>query len=217
MQKFLQGRIDLVRCLIDSDLSYHYADLVLIICTVLSACASHRWPDKGEKRIDKQRFIELLVKHSTNDFHTSWVSVPSLLNDGLIDKKQTPYGKPGHDCDTYCDDEIDFSLEDAIKKYPHVPLKNLKQHCYAWLIYERLRCGYAHEYWHHRSITHVPASRKKARISYIGRESDSAIRRMISFHIDYLISLAEYNVSILPSKPSKYPSCWWIIDEKQLK
>jgi hypothetical protein len=214
MREFLQGRINLVKALRDSNLPFHYADLVLIICAVLSSCSSRRWPENG-KRIDKQRFIELLVKHSPEDFHTSWVSVPSLLNDGFIDETQTPYGKPGNGTRIYFDDEIDLSLEDAINKYPQVSLKNLKQHCYAYLIYERLRCGYSHEYWHHKSITHVPASYEGSCVSYIGRTSLSGntIRRMISFYLDYLIRLAEYHVSILPSICSAHPSCWWI-DEK---
>jgi hypothetical protein len=213
MREFLQGRINLVKALIDSSLSVHYADLVLIICAVLSACASRRWPDKGKKRIDKQRFIELLVNHSPDDFHTSWVSVPSLFNEDIIDVNQTPYGELGNACRVYCDDEIDLSLEDAIKKYSKVLPKELRQHCYASLIYKRLRCGYSHEYWHHDSITHVPPGRKDARVSYIGRSVSKTTtigKRMISFHLDYLIKLAEYHISILPSTCSEPPSCWWI-------
>jgi len=208
MQKFLQGRIDLIRDL-DNNSSVHYADKVLIVSAVLSACASHRWP--GQK-IDKKRFVELLVKHSPADFHTSWISVPSLLNDALIRKNQTPCGKAGNETRIYIDDEIDLSIQDTIIKYPQVSLKDLKQHCYAYLIYERLRNGYSHEYWHHDSITHVPASAKEARISYIGRLIGAVTKRMISFHLDYLITLAEYHVSILPSKPSTIPSSWWITE-----
>ena len=113
MQNFLQGRIDLVRDL-DNNSSVHYSDKVLIISAVLSACASHRWPGQ---RIDKKRFVELLVKHSPGDFHTSWVSVPSLLNDALISKHQTQYGEAGNETRIYGDDVIDLSIQDAIIKY----------------------------------------------------------------------------------------------------
>jgi len=209
MQEFLQGRINLVKALLDSSLPFHDADLVLIICTVLSACASRRWP--GVIGLDKKKFIELLVRHSPDDFHASWVSVPSLLNDGIIDEIETPYGKPGNGDGIYCDNEIDLCLEDAIKKYPQAQPVKLQEHCYAYLIYERLRCGYSHEYWHHESITHVQASRMKARVSYIARmTSPNTTRKMISFHLDYLIGLAEYHVSILPNTCSERPSCWWI-------
>lgn len=214
MREFLQGRINLVKSLIDSSLSVHYGDLVLITCAVLSACASRRWPRRlPGQNIDRRSFIELLAMHSQDDFRTSWVSVPSLLNDNLISETQTPYGNPGNASRIYIDNEIDLSLGDAIRKYPQVSSSDLRRHCYASLIYERLRCGYSHEYCPHESITHVPASRKNARISYIGRLSDKTIKRMISFHLNYLITLAEYHVSNLPSSPSTYPSPWWI-DEK---
>lgn len=81
MQDFLRGRINLVRVLIADVPAASYADLVLIICAVLSACSSRRWPGQG---IDKRRFIELLVMHSPPDFRTSWVSVPALINERLI-------------------------------------------------------------------------------------------------------------------------------------
>jgi hypothetical protein len=215
MQKFLQGRIDLVRSLIDNRLA-SYADLVLIICAVLSACASRRWrrPSKRRNGHDRGSFIELLVKYSPDDFRTSWVSIPSLINDNLIDESQTPYGNPGNTIRIYCDDEIDLSLEDAIRKYPRVLSKNLRQHCYASLIYERLRCGYVHEYCPHVTITPARPTHREARISYIGRSSGDTIRRMISFHLDYLISLAEYPVFNLPNSSSECPSPWWI-DEKK--
>lgn len=166
MQDFLKNRIKLVKNLCESDLPVHYADLVLILCSVLSACAARRWP--GE-RIDNKRFIELLVKHTPDTLKTSWISVPSLLNDGLITLTQTPYGNPGNTTRIYRDEEIDLCYDDAANKYPMVSDKTLRRHCYAAIIYERLRCGYTHEYWHHRSITHVPASRRSAYFSYIGR------------------------------------------------
>jgi hypothetical protein len=208
MKNFLKGRIELVKYLIDNEVpNVHYADLVLIITAVLSACASRRWKGKG---IDKKRFIELLINHSPEDFHTSWVSVPALLNEGLIRKDQTPYGKPGHDIEVFRDGEIDMSIEDARKRYPEVPCKKLKKFCYASLIYEWLRCGYSHEYWAHENITHVPATRRNARVSYIARGTNNGTRIMVSFHPDYLIKLAEHHVSILPCSSSELPCCWWI-------
>jgi hypothetical protein len=209
MNEFLQGRINLIKELLRSDIEVHYADLVLIVCTVLSACASRRWPNRVIG-IDRKKFIELLVIYSSPDFRTSWVSVPSLLNAGLITNNQTPYGKPGYGCNIYCDDEIDLSIEDAMEKYHPTSPDLLQEHCYASLIYERLRCGYSHEYCAAKYITHVPPSRKDARISYIGRLMNNEIKRMISFHLDYLIKLAEYHVAILPNSCSEYPSCWWI-------
>ena len=105
-------------------------------------------------------------------------------------------------------------MDDALQKFHNILKNKIKQHCYAYLIYERLRCGYSHEYWQGRDVTHIPPSDEKARISYIGRLSpEKKVKRMISFHLDYLISLAEHHVSIIQDNPLPNPSKWWI-DEK---
>jgi hypothetical protein len=201
MQKFLEGRVALIKHLIEGDIVVDPADLVLIICAVLSACAAHRWP-RRRRSSDKERFIRLLIECSPPEFRTTWVSVPALLNDGLIAESDTPYGNPGHGTRICCDDEIDLSREDAIARYPQVAVKTLKEYSYASLIYRWLRCPYSHEYRAHANVTKVQASRKPARVSYIGRISLTTpeIRRMVSFHLDYLIKLAEYHVSILPAE-----------------
>jgi hypothetical protein len=210
MKRFLKGRIDLVKALAANEPMVSYADLVLIITAVLSACASCRWPGK---RIDKKRFIELLVMHSPSDYRTSWISVPALINDAFIDESDTPYGIAGNCTRIYRDDEIDLSFEDFGTKYPNVPIEEIRKHCYASLIYDWLRCGYCHEYCAHENINQAPASRQEARVSYIGRSSCNKIIRMVSFHLDYLIRMAEHHISILPITASSPPSMWWI-DQK---
>jgi len=211
MQDFLRGRVELARALMKGTPAVAcYADVALVTCAVLSACASHRWPGRG---IDKQRFIELLVRHSPPSFRTSWVCVPALLNDGLISQNQTPYGRPGHSARIHPDDAIDLSLEEAKRKYPKVCAKELRRHCYAYLVYERLRCGYAHEYRPGRDVTEHPPSSKDARLSYIGRLGKEGTRRMLAVHLEYLLRLAEHHVSNLPETKCCRPSLWWIDGE----
>lgn len=206
MKRFLEGRLNIAKAISSDVPGASYADVVLIITAILSACASLRWPGQ---RIDKKRFIELLVKQSKKDFHTSWISIPALINQGLISAEKTPY-RGSNFCRVFCDEEIDLSLDEAKKQYPNVTSK-LRKHCYASLIYEWLRCGYVHEYCPHENITSVPASRHKARVSYIGRISPGENhKRMVSFHLDYLMSIAEHHISILASKGSSPPATWWI-------
>jgi hypothetical protein len=176
-----------------------YGDIVLIACAVLSGCAAYRWPKQDEKS-DKKRFTRLLIEHSAPEFRTSWISIPSLLNDGFIREDETPWGTPGNGCRILCDDEIDLSLEDVETRYPRIPEEWIREYSYASLIYKRLRCAYSHEYCPHASINEMQASRKEARISYIGRNSTNGIERRVSFHLDYLIKLAEYHVSVLPPR-----------------
>ena len=102
MQKFLEERMDFVKDLLRSDMAVSYGDIVLIACAVLSACAACRWP-KQDKKSDKERFTRLLIEHSAPEFRTSWVSIPSLLNDGLISEDETLWGTAGNGCRIFCD------------------------------------------------------------------------------------------------------------------
>ena len=207
MKHFLKGRLDIAKALSSYIPGATYADVVLIITAVLSACASLRWPGRG---IDKKRFIELLVLHSPVDFHTSWISIPALINQGFISEEEMPY-KKGNFTRIFCGEEIDLPINEASVRYPNVPNEQFKQHCYASLIYEWLRCGYAHKYCPHENVTHVSPSHKEARVSYIGRLiGENRRKRMLSFHLDYLMSIAEYHISILASKKSSPPTTWWI-------
>ena len=206
MERFLRGRLELAKALADDIPLASYADVVLIITTVLNACASIRWPGKG---IDRKRFIELLVIHSPSEFHTSWVSVPALIDQEHIAENETPYAR-GDAARIFRDEEIDLCIDEADRQYPNLGRPRLRKHCYASLIYEWLRCGYAHEYCPHQNATHVPATRAGARVSYIGRLVHNKVRRMVSFHLDYLMAIADYHVSILPSTGSPRPSTWWI-------
>lgn len=207
MKQFLENRVKLVKKLVSSVEGVSYSDIVLIITAIISACSSIKWPGTG---IDKKRFIELLVNYSPSSFRTSWISIPALINSGLLDESDTEYGKPGQKTRVFKDDEIDLSLSDANNQYPQIQIKDLKKHSYASLIYEWLRCGYAHEYCPHSSITEVQASRDKARVSYIGRITNERIERMVSFHLDYLINIAEYHVSNLADSSIPQPQQWWL-------
>lgn len=203
---FLSERIKLVRSLAQgADPRIGYSELALIVCAVLSACAAHRWPGRGN---DRRRFIELLVRHSDIRFSTAWVSIPALLNARHLANKDTPYGHPGHETRIFCDAEIDLSLEDAQERYASVDRQVLRNHCYAALIYERIRCAYVHEYRIGNDMITVPASRRSARVSYIGRGEQ--MQRMVHFHLDYLIDLADHHVSMSASKGEAEPSKWWI-------
>lgn len=204
MQTFLNGRIELARALASGELQSHPADVGLIATAVLSACSAICWPDRGS---DKKRFIELLVSRSHSEFHANWVSVPALLNDGLVQVENTLYGSDNN-TNIFCGAEVDLSLSQAVQQFPTVSEHKLRTYSYAALIYKRLRCGYAHEYWPHETITCVTPSRKAARVSYIGRGPE--LRRMACFHLEYLLNLAEHHVSSLPSNAISRPAKWWI-------
>lgn len=196
MKEYLRKRIELARYICTTPMA-SYEDVVLILTAVISACAAWRWPGKGK---DRERFIRLLTEYSLPDHHADWVCIPALINDCILQESETPY----HNNDTaiFTDEEVDLSPMDARAKYAALTEDQLRKHNYASLLYKYLRCGYAHEYIPHGTITHVPATQRAARISYIGRlgtDSDK-ITRMICFHPDYLFNVAEHHVSVLPSR-----------------
>jgi hypothetical protein len=208
MQTFLQGRIDLVKSLRDSSLPVTAQDLELILTAVMSACAACRWPGEG---FDRRRFVESLVRFSPPELHVDWVSTSALLELSVISDSQTPWGVFGQEIRIFTGEEIDGPIPVMAERYRTVSVRDLKKASYANRIYEWLRCGYAHIYWGAGNTTHVPPSDRPAQISYIGRrERDGSLSRIASFHLDYLIQVAQEQVSTLPNEKLDEPTTWWI-------
>ncbi len=208
MKDYLTKRLKVVDALAEMDGLDAFPDMMVILMTILSACAAHRWP--GD-RIDRKRFIELLVRHSHSEARTDSVCVPALINLGLVTEADTLYGSSGLNTRIFRDEEIDLSLEAAQRAFSAVDRKLLKSNCYASLIYEWLRCGYAHEYSPHQFITTCQPSCKQARVSYISRRlKGQNSLKMVGFHYDYLRNLVEHHISALPELKSKRPSRWWV-------
>ena len=208
MRNFLQGRIDLAQKLRTSALSVHYADLVLILTSVISACAAWRWPGRG---FDAKRFIETLVHFNSTELNVERISIGGLLELELISEAESPWASIGDRYRIFTGDEIDGSLEEMSLKFPTISTADLKKASYAALIYRWLRCGYAHEYWAAGNTTHVAPSNTPGQISYIGRlQPDKSVVRMSSFHLEYLFDVTQQQVSKLSDKSIKQPDRWWI-------
>lgn len=134
MRQFLEGRVRLVQQLLVDGPEVDYADLMLILTAVLSACAAVRWPTRKGERIDKRRFVELLVSASAPGARTGYISLPALLGSGLISESQTPWAAPGKSSRIYKGEEIDCDLNSALAAFPTISKKELKRHSYACLI-----------------------------------------------------------------------------------
>jgi hypothetical protein len=169
MREFLQDRIRPVNQLIKGRPEVVYADLVLMLTAAISGYAAGRWPGRGT---DHYRYMELLVRYSPAEFHCDFVCVAGLLRSNLIAESQTPWSEQGKTTRIFTDQKIDLSLGDAQMPYHHLSVSELNNHAFGTLVYHWLRCLYAHEYALSRSATHMPASRHKAKISYIERLND---------------------------------------------
>jgi hypothetical protein len=208
MQSFLQGRVDLVKTLRESSLPVTYHDLALILTAVMSACAACRWPGRG---FDPKRFVESLIRFSSPELHLNWVSTGALLEIGAISDSQTPWGRPAQQVRIFTGEELDGPIAAMEHRYPDVSLRDFKRASYANRIYEWLRCGYAHNYWAGGNTTPVAPSDRPAQISYISRGGPFGRQiRVASFHLDYLILVAEEQVVKLPEREIDKPGQWWI-------
>ena len=208
MRDFLIDRIRLVNELIAGGPQVAYADLVLILTSVISGCAAARWPGSS---IDRNRFVELLIKHSPAEFNCDHICTAALIRSNLVLETDTAWGELGQATRIFTDEEIDLDFAAAQQSYPNLALKQLKDHSFAALIYKWLRCAYAHEYSLDPSASHMPSSRDRARISYIGRlGKDGRIHRMTTFHLNYLIEMASYHAKAVPNSPQTKPPIWWL-------
>lgn len=208
MKAYLQRKIAFARSLAQAGSNAEYGDVCVVLSAILSGCSSVRWPGRG---IDRSRFTEMLIRYSKPEHGADLVSIPILLNDGLIDLASTRYSAPGESCRVFAGEEIDLPMSEARNRFPAVDDQKLKDRTYAALIYSWIRCGYAHEYHLAGDTSHVPATRRSANVSYVLRgEAGKKDKRIMTFHLDYLFSLAEHHVSILPGSPESVPATWWI-------
>ncbi len=208
MRGYLLDRLRMVK---DIRRTYGYSchpETMLMLMSLLSACASYRWPGKNG---DKKRFVELLVRHSPADAATQWISIPDLLARKIISPDQSPW-KGGNCTRIFRGKEIDLPYEKARARY-RVEGKSLKKSSYASLLYERLRCPYVHEFRSDGLTGTVPASRKPCRISYITRQTHDGEaeedRHMMVFDMNYLLDLVTYHVRNA-TRGEATPPPWWL-------
>ena len=208
MRSFLQGRLAFARALQASSFDVTHHDLMLILTSIISACAAHRWPGEG---FDRKRFVESLIKFSPPHLCADYISIGALLELNLISEDQTEWRKPGQGDRVFTGEDVDCALLDMANRYPQLSTCELKKASYANKIYEWLRCGYAHTYWTAGNTTRVAPSQRPAQISYIGRiQSDDTTIRIAAFHLDYIFNLVQEQVSTLSDRPLQRPSKWWI-------
>lgn len=208
MRNFLRERINFVNALRESSLSVTQQDLELILTAIISACAACRWPGEG---FDRKRFIETLIRFGSADLHLDYVSTGALLELGVVSDGQTPWGQMGQEARIFTGEEIDGAIPEMQMRYPGVSIRDFKRASYACRLYEWYRCGYAHNYWASGNTTYAAPSREPAQISYIGRVNPGGAHiRIASFHLDYLIAVAENQVSALPDRKMNQPETWWI-------
>ena len=210
-------KVEIALKLNKGDCGGSYAEAAIILCSVLSAISADIWP--GE-HIDKKRFVELLVKYSSDSLKVKRISSPLLIYalevNGVIKESNILSNAimPKSDSLVVNGEDVDRYESEILDICPELDRKIIKQNSYANILYEEIRSGYAHEYMPgSRSDSWAMGSnRKNSLISYVNRADMP--HRLIHFNINWLCEIIKSVVVNLEMK-EKMPvfteySEWWV-------
>ena len=198
-----------------------YSEAAILTCAALSALAAEVWPGQ---RIDRVRFIELLVRLGPSPTLASIVSVPLLVRHlestpeaasaALLKNKLLGFSPTRIVTGT----EVDRSESELLALCPTLSPRIMRKHSYACLLYEEVRSSYAHEYRPGNKSDSWPMTVCNGEsVSYVNRLLTAGIPetvRLIHFHLSWLTKLAidlATNIDTLRATlPRPVPSTWWI-------
>ncbi|MFH0953060.1 MAG: hypothetical protein V1873_01890 [Verrucomicrobiota bacterium] len=223
INKFALHRIGIAERLADGACDAGYPEAVILLLAVLSGIASLVWP--GE-RIDRKRFVELLVTYCKPTLQTQFISTAMLVQEFARDtdpiKRQAADSirqkyLPPHHALIITGDDADGMEDDLLIECPQLSKEQLRQFSYAHLLYREARCGLVHNYSLGKFATSRPMTDRKANVSYVNvTESSPSTEhyKQICFHFDWMKGLvrsaAEAVNQIASSLPLPGPQRWWI-------
>jgi len=195
-----------------------YAEAAILVCAALNALAAELWPGTS---IDRVRFIEMLVKLGPEASTCSTISVPLLIqhltstkNVADAEKLQRAFAVP-QISRVLTDPEVDQPESAILAVCPALNLEMLRQFSYASILYSEIRSSYAHQYQPGERAGSWPMTMlHDQKVSYINRLCDDLqSRRLLHFHIDWLLALpvelAGVTDGLSSGLPNPQPKIWW--------
>lgn len=189
--------------------------------------AAELWPGEGR---DRKRFIELLIQFGPASPSLATVSVPLLVEHLLSTPISITVGetlqqraKLTEKSLVITGEDVDRPSEELLSLVPALETKMLRQHSYACLLYEELRCSYVHEYRPGVRGDSWPMTTRPSAVSYVNKlesviDLDGNVihrsTRLIHFHIRWLVELATSiakridDLRLVTGRP--VPKEWWI-------
>ena len=219
LSEWSNSKIELALKLNTGECGGSYAESAIILCSVLSAISADIWPGR---HIDKKRFVELLVKYSTDTLQVKRISTPLLVNaletKNMINESNILVSTimPKSEHLVVNGEDVDKYENEILEICPEIDRTIIKQNSYANILYEEIRSGYAHEYMPGtRSDSWAMGSkRNNSLISYVNRADMP--HRLIHFNINWLCNLVKSIVDNIENENEKpiYPtySQWWLTD-----
>ncbi len=213
-KEWVTQKLDIAERLFNGECKGSYPEAILITSASINAMASELWPGKG---IDRNRFVELLIKYAPIDPSPTTVSVPlliqHLIHKGKSSEAEILQKKYINFCDSLVllGNDIDKSENEIHSLLSTLDLKTIRKYCYANIFYEEVKSGYVHEYAAgEKSDSHPMSGARDAKVSYTNIINSP---RRIHFHISWLreaaLSTAGSADSII-SLPLDKPPKWWI-------
>jgi hypothetical protein len=202
-----------------------YGDGILIISSLLAACASQLWPGRG---IDKKRFVELWVRYADSNNTPAVVSVPLLLQ-YLAEAQGTSFNSQAESLmrsnpkmlgtiPGMLNDHIitgrDVDLDEAeVQRYcQDLSIKLLRRYSYPAIFYDRVRSAYVHEYRAGWAASPHAMSGEEGVVSYAN--TLPAPHRRIHFPVGWLSEVTRSIIRavepIWESGATPRPTRWWL-------
>jgi hypothetical protein len=212
---WVSKKIDIAQHLNSGGCGGSYGEAVMILCAALSSLAAEVWP--GRKR-DAVRFVQLLVDYAPQQYDMKRISIPLLIAH-LRNSKRDREVKIISDAFLKFDpsrvlvgDDVDKYENDILSMCKTVNIKDLRNHSYAYILYDEIRSGYAHEYRAGELADPWPMTQRDAFISYVNWACKPD--RHIHFHVNklsqLLLMIAERIDAIGNSLPLDKPMNWWL-------
>lgn len=148
-REWFSERLASAQLLIDQIGDSATSDAEILLCCATSALAAQRWPGR---RIDRARFVQLLVELTSPSYAITSVSTPILASrlrlagdvDGAIKMREAFF--PGADELILRGRGVDRHEADIMEIFPDLDITLIRAQSYASLIYTGLRSHLVHEY-----------------------------------------------------------------------
>ena len=198
-----------------------YSEAAILVCAVLSALAAEVWPGR---RLDRVRFIELLVRLGPQVKIPMTISVPLLVreleqasahvNAALLKKAFLNFSPTR----IVTGSEVDNTEAKILALCADLTPQIIRKYSYACILYEEVRSSYAHEYKPGERADSWPATMAEGEsVSYVNRllvAGTPKTGRLIHFHIASLAKLAidiAADIDVHSNTvPRQAPTVWWI-------
>ena len=138
---WIAEKITIASALGTGDCGGGYAEAAIILCATISAMSYVTWDRDG--RQDRKKFVETIIRFGPQQLDATKISVPLVAQD-LSDSGQrlNVTNKAIYLRGT----EVDKTESELMGIYPQLHHLKIRNYSYANLLYEQIRCGFAHSY-----------------------------------------------------------------------